>query len=493
MKFIPHLRWAVAVAALAGLTACGDDTAPLAQIDSAPLQSIDAPQAADAAITADAGVDATLSDAPPPDATPSPVSVEVAKNGQAAIGVTVVFLNPDNSVVLETTTDSNGRAESLMPLGGSVTAFDAVVDGPALPNLYTFLGVQNGMTLLAGNIDGNKPAGITLNVTVPLAMPLAMANVHYRISSPCLQSPVNTSTLTTQVTLTTGLNDCTTQVDFLVEATFAGTDALGSIYNQGVTVNAGDITLTGTYAAVTNTTQTTMNLPAGDFSAVDFTYGIGAKAFALSQGDFTNEVVLTPIDTSGQVNFTVPTVTNADVGYYGVMTARKFDGASIADVFIKGTAGDVFFDAVHFPLPTIEAQHAVDESGNITWTETGAGEAGTVEAMTTFTTTDNQLFNWYVAGPHTGTSMTLPKLPSDLSLFNFSSITSGAPASIAISDLPWTNLAGFIFVIDYHSPSFLTFGGGGTSFGFAFSYNEGFFCPSGFHLDRKPFHSIHPC
>src|SRR5215475_1528614 len=55
------------------------------------------------------------------DAGDSPVTLTIIKDGSPAIGVTVYFLNADDSVVSTAITDTMGSARAVMAAGGSVT------------------------------------------------------------------------------------------------------------------------------------------------------------------------------------------------------------------------------------------------------------------------------------------------------------------------------------------------------------------------------------
>src|SRR5437660_3396965 len=105
----------------------------------APLEAVDA--ASESSDAASAG------DAASPDAVaPGPVSITVYDFGHAiAPGMVVVFLDANDQIVANTTTDANGVATAVMAPGGSVTAQQPNRGGTAFEmTLFTYLDVKPG-------------------------------------------------------------------------------------------------------------------------------------------------------------------------------------------------------------------------------------------------------------------------------------------------------------------------------------------------------------
>ncbi|MBC7977982.1 MAG: hypothetical protein H7138_23620 [Myxococcales bacterium] len=132
------LTWLVA--AIAGLsTACGDvKGTPLAD---APPLTVDAPPPVDGA--------------PVPDAPPGPVRVTVltlAGDGAADLTAKVIFQNPDGSLIAEGTVDAMGKAQALMPLGGTVSAIRVGIDNvdQRTAQITSTLGVKPGDEITLG-------------------------------------------------------------------------------------------------------------------------------------------------------------------------------------------------------------------------------------------------------------------------------------------------------------------------------------------------------
>jgi len=147
------------------LAACGHDQARRAN-DAAP----------DGVVADVAASDVSAADA---DGALPAVTVSVTADGAAVPNVAVVFLNADSSVVLSTTTDTNGAASAVMAAGGSVTVVDAI-PGSTRHTLETRLAVQPGdhLEFFSG---ATTPSSISVNVTAPVDSSMTQ----YAAYSPC--------------------------------------------------------------------------------------------------------------------------------------------------------------------------------------------------------------------------------------------------------------------------------------------------------------------
>ena len=129
-----------------------------------------------------------LPDAPPPEVDASPfgsVSLSVVEGTTPRAGVRVLFQNADSSVVLDTTTGTDGKASAAMAPGGYVTAIDpfGVEQPKGLPvsaDLRTFAGVKPGDQLRLV-----QAAQTTATINVNIVLPISNSAMEYRVWTNC--------------------------------------------------------------------------------------------------------------------------------------------------------------------------------------------------------------------------------------------------------------------------------------------------------------------
>jgi hypothetical protein len=104
--------------------------------------------------------DAATADAPGPSVVKATV-LSFLGDGAPDLTAKLLFTAPDGAVVFDGAVDAQGRAEAMLPLGGSVTAIRVTIDTPGqlVANLTTIAGVKPGDNLTFGS----KPPGTILN------------------------------------------------------------------------------------------------------------------------------------------------------------------------------------------------------------------------------------------------------------------------------------------------------------------------------------------
>lgn len=359
-----------ALAALAALAGCGDDSTSL-------------PDASDPQRDAPA-----VADAGPPglDGASGVVSVQLAP----PVGeVPVLFLAADDTVVAMTTTDGAGMASATLPPGGSVTVINQ-----ALEELYTVLGVEAGDTIRVP-IRANSSA-----VTITVDLPVLAGATSYQVRTSCSNGGTSN---TPQVLL---LSRCSGPTDVLVVAqTPTGPQALLAP-DVDLPAVAGVVTVTGTYRPEGSASLTVTNVPAGLVT-------VDAHLVRARGRFFINDQVPTAAAvTAGAA--AVPALPYTDLPGLDVLAGviMQPPGVGRQHLVRRGPAAASYtLDAGVTPLPFVQGVSVDDATQTVTWTGTGPGTPVAV-----WTQLQDGKVYWNVLAP-SGTPVRMPHLPAPFDVY----------------------------------------------------------------------------
>ena len=414
------------------LVACGSGGNPTNPDAAAPLDAsqgqIDAPtNAADAPLVTTVDAAPQVDSSANPDAatsadatqSTSPVTVTVYDlNNIAAMGLPVAFLNADNSVILETTTDVTGSASSTMPNGGSVTvgAAQVGVDGDGNQGqVFTWLGVHGGDALVAGtpNIPSDSQS-ITLNVASDTT------GDEFFLQGYCADGETFfVDSADGSATTVTAPASCTT-ADIYVTTVDSGQNEIAASYTANVALaDNGDLAL-GTLVAVVSDSVTVSSLPdefAGSLSNY-FQLIDGTNIFDGQSAD------LNVVNGAATGTVGIGAFASIDLGAEFYADGTGVDGSSqFFDSWSRGPSigvATINFDYAALGMANMTSLPTFDvATASLSWTE---GDTGTADAVTTgigIASSDGttRAFTWNIVAPHQGASLTLPTLPASISDF----------------------------------------------------------------------------
>jgi hypothetical protein len=349
-------------------------------------------------------------DQPQGEPTPPPVTtVEITVHGQAGplVGVPVVFLKTDDSVVADVVTDSLGKATATMPDGGSVTVVrpGTPATGGGLPmdpnnggatpaQVYTYVGVKPGDKLDLVTSDVSPGAPVTARVMVPateLGGPFA-------VITPCGSAQGAAPYI--DVTLT----GCGPQTDFYVvdlveQLSFLKRSAIGA------TVDLSMETLQDSLS----TTLSATNAPSGASVAIE----------TRLETD-----LFRPVYSSGMVAQGAPDQAGADTSTTTVdlpklasaeqhVSARigTADGTQLVTMRAGYGQADLVIDVAPHLIKSPSA--ATLTTDTVTWTELGTGSPDLV-----FATLRDATRVRTIVAPYGGASLHVPHLPTAHDAFN---------------------------------------------------------------------------
>lgn len=392
------------------VAACGDDD-PVRHLDGgidSPMQMVDAP---------------TMTD---------PVTLTITVDGQPQMGIKVYFLNPDSSVVSNTTTDATGVASAVMMLGGSVTAIDPYPSpsGVVEHGVYTFQGVKPGDHLKLADDRGGTGMSVTINGpedTDP-------STASYLFSTPCdsasVQSPGSGSSPVASLYLD---SDCGTATDFLVTSLDGSNNVLHYFYVSNETVAA-----TIDFTAKTWTAPTTK------------TYEIDNTAY------FNNEISVTQYlsSTKGRLAQLTPINTSQGLPYtYSLATPAFTNALSVIET--DGAAGGLAQHQIIEWGPFVSTQYTLDAGAKalvdiatdplidtathaVTWTEGSTGQSPDMALGVAYAYREAAAlaWSWQIIGPHTDTALHFPTLPTDVADFNIAEGDTTGLEGVAILKVP---------------------------------------------------------
>lgn len=357
-----------------------------------------------------------LPDAPPPPDSndPGPVSLEILDGTEPRVGIRVIFQDADSTVVLDTTTGTDGKASATMKPGGFVTAIDPFpgrAGGIATNDLRTFAGVAPGDQLRLVESPLTPPP----SVNVTFVLPIENAASEYRISTNCfLGFGVSAPGSGAQPTATIQLAGCGATTNVLVEALDASFVPVSSFFKPSVALTDGaTIDLTSdTYSAIPDVTFEYANVPPG----IGFVNLYTVRATAL--GKIFETFNETGIDGgAGSITTKIPAVSDATA-----INASTFFGTQTQHVLTQWgpPASSYTIDAGAAFLPDYTSFPQLDPSNHrIVWSTAGNPRQPDFVLVTAhlFRESPVQAWRWQIVGPATANAVVLPVLP-EASPFN---------------------------------------------------------------------------
>ena len=336
-----------------------------ASVDAPVDAAIDAPADAsvDAALDGSSSADASLADAASPADGRAPGLVTVTvfnEDGSLAVGQLVAFLNADNSVVLETSTDDNGAASATMAGGGSVTAALNDINEGSL-SVFSWLGVEPGDQLIV-----NAPQPSQSFISVEVDFPDLDAANSFTVLSSCATNALSGSS---PAFFSLDAN-CSTS-SFYVEAFDDSNNLIATIFAADQPVSDGavvDLTQAPYQSAETVTlsvTNSTFSVVGAALELIDGSFlmgtlGAGAKQIPLSGG-------------SGSLNASLGQVPGADAF---IFAEGLSPGGIVVEMSRAALAASVSLDfsTTAIPLPGSLGTYDTDSS-TLSWPQTGNGSA----------------------------------------------------------------------------------------------------------------------
>ncbi|HVK78195.1 MAG TPA: hypothetical protein VM734_33045 [Kofleriaceae bacterium] len=278
----------------------------------------------------------TTPDAADPDAR---VTVQVhvldpAGFGTAAIGVPVVFIDPDGTLVLRTTSDTSGNAQADVRPGASVTVVHA---GSGHFQMRTVLGLDAARTIVIGSTL-NYPVTQTVTVGFPAHAGASSYVVHH----PCGQTYSTGGGVQIQ-----GTDRCKlSMADLVVEARDAGNSAIGFLVAPRVSLNDGaSVNLAGTYQFAIEVNGAFTNVPA-DVTSISFRRCTPEASGACVNASGTPAAGGAGVQVRGASTPTVDLITTAFRNGGGAQhIAQRINGATLAyGLDVGGSVGPFLGD-----------------------------------------------------------------------------------------------------------------------------------------------------
>jgi hypothetical protein len=353
-----------------------------------------------------------LTDGPPPiDATTrGTVHVTVldpAGTGAPAVGASVVFLDPDGTLVKKASTDSAGKADADVLPGASVTAIALVNTSTAL---QTVLAVKPGDDLVIGSKQIDSSTAGDFSITYPAFT----GATSYSVVSPC-----NTTSFpapaaggpppTAKITI---FNSCRLDAMELLVVAQGGNGPLASISKPGVAfMPNGSTTITGNYAGLRNFTASYTNIDPV------ITNLNTTRAVPDAFGFTTSQATAMP-GTSAVVNITGPVGTGGDVVTQALSTTGS---RQTVRQEISGSAVTYGLDVGATLLPWIKPPSYDATTGKVLVPLDTTGASSTkpdlFRLILSYRRVDannvTHTFAWQVFGPEAA-DIVLPTLPADL-------------------------------------------------------------------------------
>jgi hypothetical protein len=348
--------------------------------------------------------------------------LEPGGTGSPAVGATVVFLDPDGTLVKRGATDTAGKADADVLPGASVTSI--ALFNTTQYQLQTVLGVKPGDNLVLGS----KNADSTTAGDFTVAYPVAAGATTYEIVSPCgrIAFPAPAAGGPPAAATITISNSCKRDPMELIVIAENANGLLGSIAKTGVAfVPGGSTTITGSYVAPRNVTvaYTNINPIITNLSMdrwIPDDFGFDSNQAMATPGTSVTMNVTGPQASSGQI----VTQVNGSAGQLqmvrqmipGNAATYGLDIAATLLPWINTPTYDPANRKLVVPLDTTGTSAAKPDIFAI-----GARYAR-VDASNVTTT-----FTWTLFGPE-ATDIVLPALPADLA-----AIAPGAADTVTIT------------------------------------------------------------
>jgi hypothetical protein len=343
------------------------------------------------------------------DAAPQLVTVTVLDlNGTGAllVGVPVVFVNPNGTVVAHPSTDVHGKAAAEVLAGASVTA--VLQPQPTSFTLFTVQAVKPGDDIVIGPPAVDYSSAGTFNVTFSAAT----GATYYYVYGPC-GSNYSATAGTVAVPM---LKSCKLDSMEIQVHAFNNTGAsVGYVSMTGVSLANGAVTMPSTYSAYTNVTAT--------YSNVSQLSGVQTQRFAPTDENYgTNSTYATPAGATlanivgGPVSSTA-TIQSQFQDNNGNRQRVTENLGGTATTYALDTATTLlpWFNTVTFDPATAKATVTTSSVGTTTDAPDMFFLDVSYSRMVDANTYDS--FSWVTIGPTPG-DVTLPTLTDDLASLN---------------------------------------------------------------------------
>lgn len=356
----------------------------------------------------------SMVDAPPMvdadiDASPyGPVSISIFEGLVPRVGVRVVFQAADSSVVLDTSTGTDGKASAMMLPGGYVTAIDPYPNqngASTTGDVRTFAGVKPGDQLKLFERPLAQTA-ITMNIVVPTD-----ANASgYWVSTNCqFDYPITAGTSQIQ------LAGCGATTNVLVYTTDDTVVKQKQIYRQSAALaDGGTIDVSAeTYTAIPDVMFSYTNVPAGYGSA-----SVSASRITALGAIFEGRTTVALDQGAGNSTMKVPAIGGATTAN----TATAFLGSGFTQQLVSewGAPGASYsLDATGMFLPEFSGAAMLDIPNHaIKWTMSGgAAQPDFVHVRALLHRPSPVIaWNWEIVAP-AGSQAVFPVLP-DQHMYN---------------------------------------------------------------------------
>jgi hypothetical protein len=359
-----------------------------------------------------------LPDAPPPDAPIDAITRGTVKatvldpggTGAPAVGATVVFLDPDGTLVKRIATDAMGKANADLLPGGSVTSI-ALINNSS--QIQTVLAVKPGDDLVLGIRNTDFTAAGTFTVNYPTFAGAAS----YQIAGPCgvvfVSAPAAGTPPPTTATLSMD-NSCkqNTMEIVVTPNDSTGTPIVGLSKSGVAFTNGGSTTLTGAYQSLRSFTASYTNINS-----------IVASMF-MSRGAPDASGIVTSLSAAPPTASQVLNTSGAAASTARVTTRFTLATRSFQEVRqnLSGSAATYGLDATANLLPWINQPSFDAASGKLVipldMTGTSNAQPDLFRTVASYRRTDannvTTAFSWTLFSPQAG-DVVLPHLPSEVS------------------------------------------------------------------------------
>jgi hypothetical protein len=351
-----------------------------------------------------------LPDAAVGSADPS-VTLTVTDLGAPKAGVHVYFVAADGTPVKTVDTGADGSASAVIAEGGSVTALNPfalqAAPDPGNGTLVGYLGVKPGDHLVLSNSDRNAVSFTltTEKVTDATDYDVATTCGNQSISPAASGAPFATGTVE--------LEGCQGAADIAIVAskfdtqTNVSTPLLG-LFHADATVDGGAVSLTDSYAALTQLTVTYMNSSLGTPSRV-------LHAPIIPRGP----IGPFPVHVTGSGGTLTGTIAEPTMAAATSAVTTEFDLTSGTHKVIEWgpSAASYTLDLAGVAVRGVVGRPSYDfATGTVVWSETADG--ATPDSVTTLVganrTASSRKWNWLIIAPYTAGKIVLPKLPTDV-------------------------------------------------------------------------------
>lgn len=378
-------------------------------------------------------IDTMLTEEPP-----RPVTVTVTLGGLPKMGQTVYFQQPESTLVLETTTDANGKAQAVVRSGGFVTVIEPepvlalqAFEVPVITtHLATFAGVKEGDDL---HLDIQPAPPTPTAITFDLTVPNEQVDHSYTLYSSCSGSQFlgrggglfqaglgSGAALTASVTL----SGCNGTADLLVVSTDAQGQIVGWLYKPATAVADGvALELTGSYELATDVGFNYTSVPTA-------TGGLTvSRALTSSRGSlFSSDPASAEIDTGTATAAATLTLPDPPGVMAVTTTVEQPSSGNGQHTVIEWGAPDAYaLDVGAAALHRYDAVPTYDDAGRaVRWTVAAGGGAPDFVIAEYQASRDDgghvQHWIWRIAAPYgAAPAVTYPTVPTTTFDFNATS------------------------------------------------------------------------